>query len=428
MSSHTGSYRLQEFAIKVEEEVKRLEAQVDLFWDREATLLESLGFGNMSHVADLGCANGYYLSLLKKRFPNLSVHGVEVEPQLAEAAARRIQDDASLAGCEARESSAYETGLDGDLYDAVVMRGVLEHLEDTSKALAEVWRILKRGGMVVIIDNDFAFHERTVPEIPELDDLYAAYCAARRAEGGNPTIGRELPIHLTAAGYSDTTLRIICAHSFLTGDEVFLKAEGSGIPLRLVEQGFLDRDVLDELIVKWGSMIRQESHAIYRQVFVGCGRKLDGRPKSVTTQAEAGTKGRTSAATVRERPDLPDSYVAPRNPLEQTIADVWKDIFGMDQIGIHDSFFDLGGDSLLMVEVRSRLRKRLERVIAVVELFQYPTVAALAEHLSPTKAAEGAGRSRLERIREAAKRQARSLGKADAGPEPPPEGGKENDN
>ncbi len=433
MPSH-GSYNLREFALEAEKEVKRLEAQVDLFWDREAEYYESLGFADMEFAADIGCANGYYLSLLKKHFPNLSVHGVEVEPQLAAAARKRIEDE-GLAGCEARESSAYETGLESGRYDAVVMRGVLEHLEDTGKALAELWRILKPGGQVVIIDNDFAFHERTVPEIPELDDLYEAYCRARVAEGGNPTIGRELPIHLAEAGFSVSPLTIVCAHSAQTGDEVFLRAEGSGIPLKLVEQGFLDRDVLDELVLKWGAMMRQKNHAIYRQIFVAQGQKLDRPPGSEEAGGEAATEApaekgeadRKAPPAEDVRRALEESYVAPRTPMEQTIADVWQEVFQLEKVGINESFFDLGGDSLLMVEVRTRLRKNLDKNVPVVELFQHPTIAALAEHLSPKTSSEGSGKSRLEKIRESAKRQARALGKPAARPTPPQQEKEEDD-
>ena len=60
------------------------------------------------------------------------------------------------------------------------------------------------------------------------------------------------------------------------------------------------------------------------------------------------------------------------------IRDVWNDTLGIEA-GLHDNFFDLGGDSLLIVRVRSRLEVLLKRPISIVDLFQYPTVHSLGQ-------------------------------------------------
>ena len=54
----------------------------------------------------------------------------------------------------------------------------------------------------------------------------------------------------------------------------------------------------------------------------------------------------------------------------------------MDRVGLHDNFFDLGGHSLLLIQVRNRLQTLLEREISTTALLQYPTVSTLAAHLS----------------------------------------------
>ena len=72
-------------------------------------------------------------------------------------------------------------------------------------------------------------------------------------------------------------------------------------------------------------------------------------------------------------------------------------------MGVTDNFFDLGGHSMLAVQVNNRLKEELQRDISVVELFQYPTVRALAEHLGTgtsqddTGAAQGQDRARKRR-------------------------------
>ncbi|WP_274495377.1 non-ribosomal peptide synthetase [Paenibacillus mucilaginosus] len=76
------------------------------------------------------------------------------------------------------------------------------------------------------------------------------------------------------------------------------------------------------------------------------------------------------------------TYTAPETELEAVISSVWKELLGTGRVGRDDNFFDLGGHSLLLLQVKSRLTDTLGRDIPVVDLFQYPTVSALAKHLS----------------------------------------------
>jgi acyl carrier protein len=75
-------------------------------------------------------------------------------------------------------------------------------------------------------------------------------------------------------------------------------------------------------------------------------------------------------------------YVAPVTEMERAVAELWRELLGLELVGVHDNFFDLGGHSLLMVQMQSRLQEILRREIAIIELFQYPTVSTLARHLS----------------------------------------------
>ena len=70
------------------------------------------------------------------------------------------------------------------------------------------------------------------------------------------------------------------------------------------------------------------------------------------------------------------------NELEAAIADVWKKVLRTDRVGLDDNFFDLGGDSLLLVAVHSQLKKRLECEIQVMDLFDHTTVRTLARRMS----------------------------------------------
>lgn len=74
-------------------------------------------------------------------------------------------------------------------------------------------------------------------------------------------------------------------------------------------------------------------------------------------------------------------YVAPRNETEQQLAAIWQELLGLQQVGIYDNFIELGGDSILSMQVVSRAR-RLGYELKAKDLFKYQTVAALAQLLS----------------------------------------------
>ncbi|NJO80635.1 MAG: amino acid adenylation domain-containing protein [Cyanobacteria bacterium RM1_2_2] len=86
------------------------------------------------------------------------------------------------------------------------------------------------------------------------------------------------------------------------------------------------------------------------------------------------------------RPVLENAYVMPQTTAEQTIAQIWQRILNLEQIGIHDNFFDLGGHSLLLVKAHSQLRAQFPD-LSLLDLFRYPTVSSLAAHLSQSSSA-----------------------------------------
>ena len=103
-----------------------------------------------------------------------------------------------------------------------------------------------------------------------------------------------------------------------------------------------------------------------------------------------------SSSTVLERPG---------NELESLIAQVWKDALGVDRVGVNENFFDLGAHSLMLAEVHAQLQQLLGRELSLVDLFQFPTVVALANHLSGQEKTQPVS-SRAERRRAAQQRRA----------------------
>ncbi len=119
----------------------------------------------------------------------------------------------------------------------------------------------------------------------------------------------------------------------------------------------------------------------------------------------------------------PASGVAPAPPrteLERTLAAAWAELLGLERVGLDESFFDLGGHSLLLARLQAVLTERLGREVPLLALFEHPTVAALAAYLERAAApavqeAPADTREREERRREALDRQRRRLAGRRAG-------------
>jgi acyl transferase domain-containing protein len=81
------------------------------------------------------------------------------------------------------------------------------------------------------------------------------------------------------------------------------------------------------------------------------------------------------------RPQLNSAYIAPRNQLEHKITEVWENFLGIDNVGIHDDFFGLGGDSFMAVQLVSKLQKTLQVELYIHSLLEKSTIANLAESI-----------------------------------------------
>ena len=81
------------------------------------------------------------------------------------------------------------------------------------------------------------------------------------------------------------------------------------------------------------------------------------------------------------RPDLESAYVAPKTEVERTTASIWQKVLKLEKIGVHDNFFDLGGHSLLLVQVQNELQKAFNKDIPIADMFRYPTIDAVSKYL-----------------------------------------------
>jgi len=81
------------------------------------------------------------------------------------------------------------------------------------------------------------------------------------------------------------------------------------------------------------------------------------------------------------------TYVAPRTSIEETLTQIWSEVLKVKRVSVEDNFFEIGGHSLLAVQVISRIRKILEVEVSVRSIFEQPLISGLAEQVSKAKAA-----------------------------------------
>ena len=98
-----------------------------------------------------------------------------------------------------------------------------------------------------------------------------------------------------------------------------------------------------------------------------------GKPKRVGLADELGLK-----LVDQNRPRLDTGFTAPRTPMEKQLAGIWSQVLGIERVSVYDDFFQLGGDSILVTQVISRVRELLGMELSFLDFFESPTVAQIA--------------------------------------------------
>jgi len=107
------------------------------------------------------------------------------------------------------------------------------------------------------------------------------------------------------------------------------------------------------------------------------------------------------------------SLVGPRTETEQSIAQIWREVLNQEQIDINSNFFDIGGDSLLLLRTNAKLKLALDRDFSIVEMFRYPTISSFAGYLNQQPQddvlSESRSRAQLRRALSEQRQQARAV-------------------
>jgi ubiquinone/menaquinone biosynthesis C-methylase UbiE len=203
---------------------------------RRALVRAAVGAQPGERILDVGCGPGFYVAeLLDEVGAGGSLVGVDLSPQMLAIAAKRC---AAHANVEFREGPATKLPVPDASFDAALSVQVLEYVEDTPAALAELHRVVRPGGRVVIWDVDWA----TVSWHSADPERMARALRGWDAHLAHPSLPSTLTVRLRAAGFEEISVE---GHPFVSNDfspESYLAATLPLIEDYLVGSGVIGED------------------------------------------------------------------------------------------------------------------------------------------------------------------------------------------
>lgn len=201
-------------------EIERLEKQAYLGLEKEIRMLKLLGINEDSDILEVGSGPGFYTKILLDNFSKCQVTSFDNDEKLLEFAHSNLSKDYGERVCFVNDDIT-STSIPDNYYECVIARFVFQHLNNPISALKEIYRILKPGGKVIIIDVDSELWGITYPKndlIKMLNDNLSKY---QSSLNGNREIGRVLITLLKSLGFVNYDIEAVINHSDILGKENF---------------------------------------------------------------------------------------------------------------------------------------------------------------------------------------------------------------
>jgi long-subunit acyl-CoA synthetase (AMP-forming) len=135
--------------------------------------------------------------------------------------------------------------------------------------------------------------------------------------------------------------------------------------------------------------------------------KLDRRAIFRRFKQHLGVAGEQPAGEQHDGRADAEQKGVPQTGVEKQIAEAWREVLGVERVGLNDNFFELGGNSLLLAQVHGKLQQSLRRELSLVDVFDNPTINALARHLSAAE--QPSSEPALQRVRSRAEKQREAI-------------------
>ncbi|HLW00009.1 MAG TPA: methyltransferase domain-containing protein [Ktedonobacterales bacterium] len=222
--------------------LNRLHAQTLLSWKQEQRLLSWYGLQDGMSVLEAGSGPGFFTAQLVQMLPASEITCVDTNAAFL-AHAKQLLPAQVHHRVRLVEASILSPSLPEQTFDFAIARFLFQHLASPVEAAQTIWRLLKPGGKLVIIDSDDALFGLIHPPVPELPLILERYGQAQAMRGGNRQIGRHLWRILRQAGFLPQALDTIAFHSDELGLEAFQEPLAPSRFAPLVQAGLLPEDV-----------------------------------------------------------------------------------------------------------------------------------------------------------------------------------------
>ncbi|MFE9684417.1 class I SAM-dependent methyltransferase [Streptomyces sp. NPDC006285] len=213
-------------------------------------------------ILDIGCGPGTITADLAELVPDGHVTGVDHAPGILDRA-RATAAGRGLRNIGFAVADVHALEYPDDTFCVVHAHQVLQHVGDPVRALREMYRVTKPGGLVAVRDSDYAAMT-WYPQLPGMDDWLGLYRRVARANGGEPDAGRRLKSWALAAGFEDITASS-STWCFSTAEERAWwsglwadRTVASGYAERATEGGHATAEQLDAVAGAWREWGRRE--------------------------------------------------------------------------------------------------------------------------------------------------------------------------
>lgn len=214
-----GSYKFGTFE-KNAEELARLKLQATIAIDLERDVWKTAGLKPGMNVLDLASGPGFTACELAKFVGTGTVTGVDINEKLV-FTAQQAKASEKVDNVSFRIGNIYDLDLPESAFDFVYARFVFQHLEKPELALSNVWKVLKPGGILCILDIDDNWTS-FAPESDAFVQFIRKSGAGQKRKGGNRLIGSQLFGLLSKAGYQNVSTKIHPLTTETLGVRMFL--------------------------------------------------------------------------------------------------------------------------------------------------------------------------------------------------------------
>jgi SAM-dependent methyltransferase len=266
-----SSYQASTYNLELDAEIQRLKAQVLLSWQKEARTLKWFGLTDGMNILEAGSGPGFFTEKLLELLPNSSITAVEIDPALQEKAVKYLHDKGGDRVNHIQASIA-DTGLEDNTFDFAIARLLFVHLPEPVAAAREIFRILKPGGKLVIIDSDADLFWLTTPPM-SVEIVREKWKQVMASRNGDLSIGRNLCRILKQAGFVSVDLEAVVSHSDIIGIEAFEPLLDSGPILQMVKQGLISQSEIESYLVSRDEFAAAGDRSMMSFWLMACGKK-----------------------------------------------------------------------------------------------------------------------------------------------------------